>query len=119
MKNEDYIFTSARLGFRPWTPEDVDEFAKLNADEEVMRYFPKTLSRQEVVELIEQLTLHYKEHKFTYFATEILATKEFIGMIGLAAQTYETVFTPAIDMGWRLKKRLGERDMPPKGQKDA
>ena len=25
-------------------------------------------------------------------------------MIGLAAQTYETVFTPAIDMGWRLKK---------------
>lgn len=117
MKNEDYIFTSARLGFRPWTPEDVDEFAKLNADEEVMRYFPKTLSRQEVVELIEQLTLHYKEHKFTYFATEILATKEFIGMIGLAAQTYETVFTPAIDMGWRLKKKAWGKGYATEGAK--
>ena len=35
---------------------------------------------------------------------EVLETGEFIGFIGLAYQDYETEFTPATDIGWRLKK---------------
>jgi len=104
MMKKKYLFKSARLGFRNWTKEDVEEFSKLNADEEVMEHFPKILSNQEVMELIGQLKKHFDENGFTYYATEILETKEFIGMIGLAFQEYQTNFTPAIDIGWRLKR---------------
>lgn len=103
MKRDKYIFKSERLGFRNWTGEDLEEFAKLNSDEAVMEHFPNTLSEKEVEEFIDRLKQHYIENGFTYYATEILETKEFIGMIGLAFQEYKTNFTPAIDIGWRLK----------------
>jgi len=99
-----YIFKSERLGFRNWQNSDLVEFASLNADEEVMEHFPKTLTTNEVEDLINKLKEQFSENGFTYYATEILDSQEFIGMIGLAFQNYETEFTPAIDIGWRLKK---------------
>jgi len=116
MKNK-YLFKSARLGFRNWRNEDLEEFAKLNADEAVMEHFPKTLSNKEVINLIEALKGHFKENGFTYYATEILETKAFIGMIGLASQKYKTKFTPAIDIGWRLKRAAWGKGYATEGAK--
>ncbi len=104
MNQEKYLFKSERLGFRHWRSKDLDAFAKLNSDEAVMEHFPKTLSKEEVEIFIVQLKEHFVKNGFTYYATEILATKEFIGMIGLAFQEYQTNYTPAIDIGWRLKR---------------
>jgi len=104
MKKGEYIFKSKRLGFRNWRKEDLQEFAKLNADAAVMEHFPKTLSEIEVNNLIVELRKHFSDYGFTYYATEILETHEFIGMIGLAFQRYETAYTPAIDIGWGLKR---------------
>ncbi len=104
MKKDEYIFKSKRLGFRKWSPRDLEEFSKLNADEKVMEHFPKTLSKREVGKLIEKLKDHHAKNGFTYYATEVLETREFIDMIGLAFQEYQTAFTPAIDIGWRLKR---------------
>ncbi len=104
MDKYDYIFKSERLGFRNWRNEDLEEFAKLNSDDEVMEHFPKTLSKKEVEIFIDRLKNHFIENGFTYYATEIVETKELIGMIGLALQEYKSKFTPAIDIGWRLKR---------------
>lgn len=99
-----YLFTSERLGFRGWKTEDLEEFATLNADEEVMKYFPSTLDRQEVSDFIGRLQNHQEKYGYCYFAVEKLADKEFIGFIGLVYQTYKSDFTPATDIGWRLNK---------------
>jgi len=101
---KEYIFTSERLGFRNWFATDLSEFAKINADKEVMEHFPKSLSKEETEEFIERLQKHFLNNGHNYFATEILETGELIGFIGLAYQKYETEFTPAVDIGWRLKK---------------
>ena len=101
---ETYILKSERLGFRAWQNEDLEEFAQLNADSEVMEHFPKPLSKAETAEFIQRLQKHYVTHGYNYFAVEILETGELIGFIGLAYQSYETEFNPATDMGWRLKK---------------
>ena len=53
-KKEEYIFNSERLSFRKWRNEDLEEFAKLNSDKEVMEHFPKTLSKKEVEDFIEK-----------------------------------------------------------------
>ncbi len=99
-----YIFKSKRLGFRNWTDGDLEAFSNLNSDAEVMEHFPEILSSQEVMDLISRLKEHYDKNGFTYYATECLETKEFIGMIGLAFQEYKSEFTPAIDIGWRLTR---------------
>ncbi len=117
MKKNEYIFASERLGFRAWRKDDLEEFAKLNSDKEVMEHFPKTLSKKEVKELIEKLQQHFATNGYTYYATEILETKEFIGMIGLAFQEYKTKFTPAIDIGWRLKRNAWGKGYATEGAK--
>lgn len=103
MKKE-YIFKSERLGFRNWTENDLAEFARLNADPEVMKHFPKPLTEKETAGFIDRLRKHYAKNGYNYFATEILESRELIGFIGLAFQEYKTDFTPAVDIGWRLKK---------------
>jgi len=117
MKKNEYIFKSERLGFRNWRNEDLEEFAKLNSDIAVMEHFPKTLSKKEVEELIGKLKNHFSENGFTYYATEILETNEFIGMIGIAFQKYKTKFTPAIDIGWRLKRSAWGKGYATEGAK--
>ncbi|GLB53660.1 N-acetyltransferase [Neptunitalea chrysea] len=99
-----YLFTSERLGFRNWEKDDLDEFASLNADKEVMKHFPNILTIKETADFIDRLQNHYKQYGHNYFAVEVINTGEFIGFIGLAYQTYETNFTPNVDIGWRLKK---------------
>lgn len=101
---ENYIFKSDRLGFRNWIMEDLAELALMSADEEVMEFFPKTLSLDESNEFLHRLQKQYEDNGYTYFATERLDTGEFIGFIGLAYQDYEAEFTPATDIGWRLKR---------------
>ncbi|MFK7783398.1 GNAT family N-acetyltransferase [Psychroserpens sp.] len=99
----NYLFTSERLGFRNWNKTDLSEFANINSDLEVMEYFPKPLTKKETSDFIDRLQKHYDTHGYNYFATEILETGELIGFIGLAYQEYQTKFTPATDIGWRLK----------------
>jgi len=117
MTKDKYIFKSERLGFRNWIHEDFDEFAKLNSDEEVMEFFPNTLTTDEVKVLFKKLKSHFSENGFTYYATDILATSEFIGMIGLASQQYKSKYTPAIDIGWRLKRKAWGKGFATEGAK--
>ncbi len=114
---KEYIFTSERLGFRNWKKNDLTEFAKMNADLSVMEHFPKPLTKSETAELIDRLKNHYNKNAYTYFATEILESGEFIGFIGLAFQEYKTDFTPAVDIGWRLKKSAWGKGFATEGAK--
>ena len=114
---DKYIFKSDRLGFRNWTKEDLTEFSKLNADSDVMEHFPKPLTFEETAKLVERLQSHYEKNGYTYFATEIVETGEFIGFIGLAYQEYQTEFSPATDIGWRLKKSAWGKGYATEGAK--
>ncbi len=46
----------------------------------------------------------YDERQHCYFAVDRLEDDQFIGFIGLCYQTYESSFTPGVDIGWRLHK---------------
>jgi len=100
----NYLFISERLGFRNWQDNDLDAFVAMNADPDVMEFFPKTLSHKSSLLLMEKLMKHYEEKQHTYFAVDILKTGECIGFIGLVKQEYDAPFTPCVDIGWRLAK---------------
>jgi len=114
---KEYIFKSKRLGFRNWKETDLTEFAKINADLEVMEHFPKPLTEKETAAFIDRLKNHYTKYGFNYFATEILDSGELIGFIGLAFQEYKSDFTPAVDLGWRLKKSAWGKGFAAEGAK--
>lgn len=98
-----YIETS-RLILRDWKDSDLEPFRRLNADEQVMKYFPKTLNEKETNELYEVITSEFLEVGFGFYAVESKDNNEFIGFIGFHRATFDADFTPCIEIGWRLKK---------------
>lgn len=99
-----YLFTSERLGFRAWTDNDLPQFAQINADETVMAFFPETQTEVQTAAFVAKQQIQLLTLGYCYFATELLETGEFIGFIGLSRQEFASPFTPATDIGWRLKK---------------
>ncbi len=99
-----YIISTVRLGLREWREIDIEPFAEMNNDEDVMKYFPATLSYSETVRSVERIKLHFKENGFGLFAVENKSTLEFMGFAGFAIPLFESFFTPCVEIGWRFKK---------------
>lgn len=94
-----------RLILRPWTPKDLEPFAKLNADPRVMEFFPSPLKKEESDLLGKLITQKIEENGWGCFAVSVIDGPEFIGFIGLKyweKLSLDTPFTPAVEVGWRL-----------------
>ena len=115
----DYLFKSNRLGFRNWKDSDLDEFAKINADKEVMQFFPRVLTEDESLGFLQKSKQHYNDKGYAYFAIEVLKTNEFIGFIGIEQEVYDNEFYPAINMSWRLKRSAWGNGYATEGAKEC
>jgi ribosomal-protein-alanine N-acetyltransferase len=91
---------------RRWLPQDLAPFAQLNADPEVMRFFPQPLTVTEVEALITRIETHFDRHGFGFWAVELRTTGDFIGCIELNIPTFDAPFTPTVEIGWRLARRF-------------
>src|SRR6476619_6494480 len=89
---------------RGWREEDLAPFAALNADPVVMEHFPSTLTRQESDALVVRITAQLDDLGYGLWALEVRDSGEFVGFTGLALQTFPAHFTPAVEVGWRLKQ---------------
>ncbi|MBT2694067.1 GNAT family N-acetyltransferase [Bacillus sp. ISL-55] len=98
-----YLETS-RLLLRDWSAADLKPFCLMNADQDVMNYFPDVLTCAETEAFYQAILAEFKEYGFGLYAVEEKRTKEFIGFIGFHRATFEADFTPCIEIGWRLKK---------------
>lgn len=99
------MLRTARLILRQWKPEDLAPFAALNADPEVMRFFPKPLTREESDDLATRLAARITERGWGLWACDLVATNEFIGFVGLSIPRWQSFFTPCVEIGWRLARR--------------
>ena len=100
-----YLFQSQRLGFRKWTEADTTPMATLNADPEVMEFFPSTQTREQTIDFLGRVDKQFKDYGHCWYAVDTLVDGDFIGFIGLAWCTQEELeFTPCAEIGWRLKK---------------
>ena len=95
---------TARLLLRPWRDADLPAFAALNADPEVRRWFPGTLTRQESDAQAARFQGEIAAHGFGFWAVEAPGAAPFIGFVGLRRVTFPAPFTPAIEAGWRLAR---------------
>ncbi len=112
-----YLFKSERLGFRNWLESDKKPFSKMNADADVMEYFPNTLTKEASDGLLDRLVKHFNEFGYTFFAVDELKTKQFIGFIGIVNSLFEASFTPCKEIGWRLQKESWGKGFATEGAK--
>lgn len=98
------ILETERLILRQWKESDRDPFETLNSDEETMRFFPSTYSREVSDKLIDREMDRIKKGDIGLLAVEVKITGEFIGFIGIARPSYKTHFTPCTEIGWRLSR---------------
>ena len=99
-----FIIATERLILRKWKESDVRPFAEMNADPEVMRYFPNTFSEVETRSMVQRIQSLFDRKGYGLFAVEHKATGQFIGFTGLSIPTFESFFTPCVEIGWRYKK---------------
>lgn len=99
-----FVIRTPRLILRPWRETDFAPYAALNADPEVRRYWPATLSREESDAQADAFQMHIDEHGFGFWAAEVPGVAPFIGFIGLLHIGSELPFGPAVEAGWRLAR---------------
>lgn len=99
------ILVTPRLVLAPWTERDLAPFAALNADPEVMRYFPKTMTTDESNALVGRLQGMWTEHGYGFSAVRRREDDAFIGMVGIQKVLNPGFpFAPTVEVGWRLAK---------------
>jgi RimJ/RimL family protein N-acetyltransferase len=95
---------SPRLVLRQWRETDLEPFAALNADPEVMRHFPSRLTRGQSAALAERERKMIGDRGWGLWAVEVIQGAPFIGFVSLAEPRFQAHFTPAVEVGWRLAR---------------
>jgi RimJ/RimL family protein N-acetyltransferase len=92
------------IQLRSWRPSDLDPYAAMNADEEVMRYFPALMTRDESEASMKRAQQHIDEHGWGIWVVDV--DGEFAGFTGLKIPGFEASFTPCVEIGWRLAQKF-------------
>jgi 3-dehydroquinate dehydratase/shikimate dehydrogenase len=91
-----------RTLLREWCDEDLAPFARLNADPEVMRWFPSTLTTEQSDAAARRIQAIFSEQGWGLWALEVPGVSRFCGFVGLNKVPFDAPFTPAVEIGWRL-----------------
>ncbi|WP_201575290.1 GNAT family N-acetyltransferase [Psychrobacter sp. H8-1] len=102
------VLETERLILRQWQPTDFAVFAEMNADSEVMRYFPKLLSPALSDVIANKCQQLITDKGWGFWAVSRKGYSEngndFIGMVGLNEAHADMPFAPCVEIGWRLHK---------------
>lgn len=108
-----------RLLLRQWQPFDFSAFAKLNADEEVMRFFPARLTEQESNAMAQRCHGLIEQRGWGFWATQEKCSNSFVGFIGLHVPTADLPFSPCVEIGWRLARHSWGKGLATEGASAA
>jgi RimJ/RimL family protein N-acetyltransferase len=106
-----------RLLLRPFQERDLDDYARLCADPEVMRYLGdgRALTRVEAWRQMAFFLGHWQLRGFGQWAAELKATGACIGRIGL----HQPEGWPGLEVGWVLERSFWGRGLAVEGGKAA
>jgi RimJ/RimL family protein N-acetyltransferase len=95
-----------RLLLRRWKDVDLSGLASMNQDPIVMKFIGPVLTKTESESMISRADRSWSELGYGRFAVELIDTGELIGFVGLAQCKFDSHFTLAVEVGWRLARRF-------------
>lgn len=108
-----------RLLLRHWRESDREPFAALNADPEVMRYFPAPLDRATSDAFVDRQVQLIRDRGWGLWAVELVEAGELIGFVGLNPVYDDMPCYPGVEVGWRLAARHWGRGYAPEAARAA
>ena len=96
------MIRTERLVLREWREADRDDWAAMNADPEVMEFFPSTLDRAQADASFDRISTVLAERGWGLWAVD--HDGRFLGFTGLSPVRFDAHFTPATEIGWRLSR---------------
>jgi len=98
---------TGRLLLRRWREDDVEPFAAMCSDPEVMRYIGSgaTRTRAQALASIEAYERDWEEKGYGLCAVELLEDGGFLGFTGLSEPTFLPEVMPAVEIGWRFARQ--------------
>jgi len=81
----------------------------MNADEEVMRFFPKLLTKEESQGFFTRARAGIDDRGWGFWAVEVDGV--FAGFTGLAEPKFAAHFTPCVEIGWRFRREYWGRSI--------
>ena len=101
--SQPLAITTSRLILRQWQDKDFEPFAAMNADPQVMEFFPSVLAREKSDEMAIRCRDLITERGWGIWVVELRETGEFMGFVGLHTPGYNLPFNPCVEVGWRLR----------------
>lgn len=95
-----------RLRLRQWVLSDMVPLYHLNADPEVMAFFPNRLNKEQSNTYLLELHSRIAQNGYGFWAVEEKASGCLVGFVGLNVPKYDLPFGPCTEIGWRLAKRF-------------
>jgi RimJ/RimL family protein N-acetyltransferase len=108
-----------RLKLRQWQERDRVPFAALNADPQVMEFFPELLDRSASDAFLERLALLIAERGWGFWAVEFKPTQALIGLVGLHQPLFELPCSPCVEVGWRLAREFWGQGLATEAAQEA
>lgn len=105
------VIETGRLILREWRDADRAPFAAMNADPEVMRFFPGTQTREQSDASADRIAEHFGKHGFGLFAVEEKVRGAFIGFTGFQVVTLDCPVQGDLEIGWRLARAVWRRGL--------
>src|SRR4029077_15463579 len=104
---------TSRLRLRRLRTDDISEFAAMNADPQVMEFFPRLWSFSESQTILQKINSGFDERGFGTYAVEF--ERDLAGVIGLSVPSFEAPFTPCVEILWRLRPRFWGKGIASEG----
>src|SRR3954470_12875293 len=95
--------TTRRLLLRQWRADDLDAWAAINADPQVRAFLGGVLDRGQAAESIRRFRTALAARGWGWWAVELTATGELIGIAGLDPVDEGLPFD-GVEIGWRLAR---------------
>ena len=87
---------------RQWRQSDLEALVALNADPDVMEFFPRTLTPDESQAMLDRLHTGIADRGWGFWAVDVDGVCA--GFTGLGVPTFKAHFTPCVEIGWRLHR---------------
>lgn len=98
------MVVTERLVLRRWKADDLEPYAEICADSEVMRWIGRgqVRTREECARAIAAFERAWEDRGFGLFALELRASGGLIGFVGLSVPDFLPEILPSVEIGWRL-----------------